>query len=808
MKNIMFKLVFVVFISTNIFAQQFVIEGAITDRNSQIPLAFANVQVLNTSLGTSSNSDGRYLLRLAKGNYKLVASYIGYNSDTISLSVNMNIPINFKLSPTTINLAEVTVLPRENPANAIIKMAIKSKNERNSKLNSYQFNAYTKGVIKSTTDISANSGGIGIGLGEKDTADLKITGILENESVGNFQKPNNYKEEIVAQKQSANFPSSINMLTGGRVIQNFYSDDIQFFGKELVGPISDNALDYYYFSLIDTLAIDNKNVFLIHFEPDYKPNPGFIGDIYIIDSTFNLLKLDILLNDAANPGGIFSKVNIIQQYLPYANSIFMPIDYRLYISGNILGMAKFGFDIESVLYNYNINPKIDDDYFDMVILKILPDASKMDSSYWKNNQKIPNSLEEIAAYNRIDSVEAIPKTFSDNFSWLSNYTWLSDNFSTVGTLSFYHFNKVEGHTLNGGIYYYDSMEKRLYSALNFSYGFADKNFKKSISASYLLGKYRTTNVTFEAFDNLKSSFSESDDYGELLSTITSLFLHEDFRDYYYSHGFNFNITGAVLPILDLGIGFSNRTDKNSFVNTEFSFFKKDIFYEQNRPILEGKIVTFSTNFKLDFRKFIEDGFFRRRASQGKSFYTLDGEAIFSNNSILASNLDFQIYKLNLFVNINSFKSTKYILEAKGFYASNAIPYQFMQAIPGNVTSLGKDFSFRTVNIFSSLGDRVFTITSQYQFNDEIFKMLRIPFIENARLNLDAHFNIAWLSILEESKIANLASFQNNYPQFIKPLFEIGFGIGHQIIPLKIEFTWRLNHREENSFVIGINSFAF
>jgi hypothetical protein len=148
------------------------------------------------------------------------------------------------------------------------------------------------------------------------------------------------------------------------------------------------------------------------------------------------------------------------------------------------------------------------------------------------------------------------------------------------------------------------------------------------------------------------------------------------------------------------------------------------------------------------------------------------------------------------------------LEAKGFYSSSTIPYQFMRAIPGNVSSLGKDFSFRTINIFSSLGDHVFTITSQYQFNDEIFKMLRIPFIENARLRLDAHFNIAWLSILDESKIANLASFQNNYPQFIKPLFEIGFGIGHQIIPLKIEFTWRLNHREENSFVIGINSFAF
>ena len=207
MKRVLFGTALLFLITTNLIAQQFAIEGTITDRFTNRPLAFANIQVMKTSLGTSSNSDGKYLLRLEKGSYEIVASYIGYKSDTISLSVNMNLPINFKLIPTSINLDEITVLPKENPANAIIKRAILAKNYRNEKLISYKFNAYTKGIIKSTKDISSNSNSIGIGLGVKDTAELKITGILENESIGYFQKPNNYKEEIVAQKQSANFPS-------------------------------------------------------------------------------------------------------------------------------------------------------------------------------------------------------------------------------------------------------------------------------------------------------------------------------------------------------------------------------------------------------------------------------------------------------------------------------------------------------------------------------------------------------------------------------------------------------------------------
>lgn len=803
----LFIFFFLYLIPTFLSGQLLSIEGSISDRYSKRPLSYANIQLLGTSLGTSSNIDGKYILRLEKGEYKLVASFIGYKSDTVSLNVNMDIPINFKLSRTSVKLDEITVLPKENPALKIIREAIKTKALRNKKLNSYQFNAFTKGIIKTTQDISASSNSVGLGLGIKDTAQLKITGILENESIGYFQKPNNYKEEIIAQKQSANFPSTINMLTGGRVIQNFYSDDIRFFGRELLSPIADNALDYYYYFIRDTLAIDNQTVFHIQFEPDYPSDPGFYGNLFITDGTFNLIKLDVNLNDAANPGGIFSRVNIIQQYLSYSDSIYMPIDYRLFVSGNVFGMAKFAFNIESVLYNYDINLEIDSDYFDMVVLKILPEASKMDSSYWSSNQKIPNSLEEIKAYRRIDSTEAIPKTFWDRFSWISPKIQINENFSTTGIINIYHFNKVEGNALNAGLYYDDSKNKRLSSSLDMNYGFSDEIFKWDATASYLLGDYRTTEISFSAFDKLDVLFRESDEYGKFLSTITSLFGHYDFRDYYYSNGFYFAISGAVFPVLDFGLEIKNRTDKNSMVNTEFSFFKKDDFYETSKEIFEGKIVTLSTNFKLDFRKFIEDGFFRRRTSQGKSYFTLDGEAIISNKSKMTSNLDFQVYKMNLYLNLNSFKSTKYILSAKGVYSSGAIPFQLMTALSGNISPLGKDYTFRTVGIFNYLGDQVYTITSQYKFNDELFKMLRIPYLEDARLRLDAHFNIAWLSISEASKNLNTDSFNNKYLEFIEPLYEIGFGIGHQIIPLKLEFTWRLNHRYENSFVIGINSIA-
>ena len=75
----------------------------------------------------------------------------------------------------------------------------------------YSFKAYTKGLIKTTQDISLKRNRASASIGSKDTSALKITGIIENESKGYFKKPNKYKDEIIARKQSANTSSQINV---------------------------------------------------------------------------------------------------------------------------------------------------------------------------------------------------------------------------------------------------------------------------------------------------------------------------------------------------------------------------------------------------------------------------------------------------------------------------------------------------------------------------------------------------------------------------------------------------------------------
>ncbi len=801
-------LLFILILSSKIFSQQYTLKGSVSDKSTLLPLSFASVQIAGTYSGTTTNREGNFELRLKPGNYFLTTTFIGYKSDTLKIELDGNKEVKFNLEPIPVRLSEIKVLPGENPALKIIRAAIEAKKERSKKLNSYAFSAYTKGIIKTTKDFSSSGGGINLSIGSKDTAKLKITGIIENESRGYFNKPGKYKDEIVARKQSANTPSSVNILTGGRIIQNFYTDDILFLGKQIPSPIADDAIDYYDYLIEDTLSINNQNVFQIHINPLRKSDPGFTGDIFITDKSYCLLKLDLDLNSPANPARLFDRVNVFQQFNRFGEDIYMPIDYRIFAYGNFLGIAKFGFELNTVFYDYKINEAIDDDIFGMAIVKVMPDADKKDSLYWKSTQTIANTIEEQNAYKRIDSLETVPKTFWDNFSFLSTTVNLSKYFSVTGPLSLYSFNRIEGHTLNFGIGFSQPEEKRFLVNSDFSYGFSDKILKADFSATYLLGEYRTTSVSFSANNKLTDLFRESIKFNKLTSTLTNLLGKYDFRDYYYTKGFSFKFLSEVFPILRIGAGILNRTDNSGNANSDYSILNMNKRYNVNPSICETKINAITAAIQIDSRKYIEDGYFRRRVGTNQLAAVLSGDAIFSLKNLLNSSMSFNLYRYTLNGYMPTVKSGGINLILSGVYSSGAVPMQMLFSLPGNIESASQSFTMRTLRTGEVFGDRALVLSIENNVNDELFRLLGLTFLCELQINLNFHFNAAVIEVSAESKNI-LPSFYNNnsHPltEYKSPFYELGFGIGHPLVPFRIEFTWKLNYLGNENFFVGINT---
>jgi len=776
------------------------LRGKVVDAVTGEALIFANVRLVNSTIGSITNKEGFFEIKTSEGMQKLITSFIGYHTDTTEVLIHKSREtVTIKLLPSSLQLSEVVVFAEENPAYAIIRRAIQRKLERADKLKSYQYSSYTKGSIKTEDDINARGNTVSVEVGSKDSAELKITGILENQSTGYYKTPHKLKEVIVARKQSANFPSSVNILTGGRLLQNFYAD-VNFFGRKMVGPLDNNSARYYSFTLKDTLAQDNHTIYKIFITPADSLDPGFVGDIYITGKNFDLIKVNLSLNKAANFSGIFKKITIDQQFDQYDN-IYMPVDYHLSVEANVLGLAKFGFELNTLLNNYEINKDIPDETFNKAIITVLTDADKKDSMYWDTIQRLPNTDEEIKAYKRIDSVSAIPFSFWEEFSFLSDRISFSKHFSTTGPLGLYHFNRVEGNALDFGFFFYDLLDNRLQTSVNTSYGFADKRFKSEFSSIYYFGDYRTYSLSFTAFKKTSVLFENNSSYGDLFSTLNSLLTKYEFNDFYYSTGFSLMMSGEVFPVLKLRLGLQQQKDLSAEKNSEFSFLARKKKFRDNQLISNGLINTIKTGFTIDFRDYIEDGVFRRRTGSSDGTLIFNGDVTISRNKLLKSDFNFTLYEASLSGSISTFNTAGLEIRLNGFYAAGSLPFQNFYSLPGNITSLGRRFSFRTLGLNEIIGDRVATFHLEHNFRDELFRLLGISFLKSLNLQVNYFFNAAIRDVSPSGK----KNLFYQYKAFKTPFYENGFSIGHQLFPIAFEFSWKINYRGERNFVIGLNS---
>lgn len=88
----------------------FTISGYVRDANSREPLAGAKVFVIERGTGVVANPYGYYALRLTAGRYTLVAQFVGYRSETLSVQLKSNIKQDFALVEEGVELRTVEIV--------------------------------------------------------------------------------------------------------------------------------------------------------------------------------------------------------------------------------------------------------------------------------------------------------------------------------------------------------------------------------------------------------------------------------------------------------------------------------------------------------------------------------------------------------------------------------------------------------------------------------------------------------------------------------------------------------------------------
>lgn len=113
MKNLFSTLLIQIFFGSLVFAQGGVLKGTVRDALNNDAISFANVFLVNTNIGTTTDIDGNFVLENVKpGVYDVEISYLGYKTQTFfEAEIQSAKPfiINVKLEEDATQLSEVVV---------------------------------------------------------------------------------------------------------------------------------------------------------------------------------------------------------------------------------------------------------------------------------------------------------------------------------------------------------------------------------------------------------------------------------------------------------------------------------------------------------------------------------------------------------------------------------------------------------------------------------------------------------------------------------------------------------------------------
>jgi hypothetical protein len=262
----------VLFLPLSIHAQV-VIQGQVRDRDSRQALPFASVVDAQTGLGTMTDIDGNFRLRVKNVPATIFITYVGYEPHEWQV-IDLK-PVDISLKPLAVKLQEVTFRPGESPADLLMKRLVGRKDTLNPKsLPEWQCKVYQRmvmGVTQDSFDVRVDTNA----LGEIDSSGIEAKEFLErshlflNESVTerSYKRPGKYYDEVQASRTSGLKNPILSSLSTQLQSLSFYEDDFQIFGIEYINPVSRKGIKAYMFDIEDTTFSGSDTVLILSFRP-------------------------------------------------------------------------------------------------------------------------------------------------------------------------------------------------------------------------------------------------------------------------------------------------------------------------------------------------------------------------------------------------------------------------------------------------------------------------------------------------------------------------------------------------------------
>ena len=742
--------------------------GSVKDSNGDI-LPYVNIYIKDSYRGTTSNAEGQYEIDISKaGEYAITFQFLGFKTQTQNIKiVRFPYTLNVIMEDENINLKEVIIDSKENPANRIIRMAIEKREIYLEKLNAYTADFYSKGFIRIKNAPEKFMGQeIGDFEGALDSTRSGYIYLSETLSKIKYIKPEIF-ETVTASKVSGD-SNGISFNTAMDVDFNLYNNSVEI-NNDIISPISDYAFNYYNYRL-EGEFYDNEGHLInkINLLPKRENDRVFSGSIYIVEDSWALYGVDIAVR--GTQAQILPADTIkIRQSLSFNKEL----NHWFVRSQTIdFGYSLFGFKGDGSFIanytNYDFNPKLLSNKNKNEILIFEKNANKKESSYWEKKRPIALTKEEFEDYVKKDSIETkrTSKEFLDSldnvnnkfkveniFSGYSyNDSYNKKSFGISGPLSGVSFNTVQGYNISLRSYFnkrYNGYKKYIAFSSLVNYSVETKRLRIGVQGSYKFNAINNSILVVSAGVKTQQ-FNSNEPISKLSNLFSSLLFEKNFMKLYDKSFAKVNYSMELFNGVNFNSSFSYEKRKALFNTTDYVIFpKEEVDYTSNNPLDPDAIDTaaFSNHDLLKFNLGLRIRFGEKfmtypdiKVSITSSKYPklfLDYTKGF-NSSISDYNFDHLHFRIQQRVNLKSIGIYKYNLLAGTFFENKTLSFIDYKHFNGNqtYTKLNANYlsSFKNLAYYdySTSGD-YFEYHSEHNFKGYILG--KIPYINKLNYNL-------------------------------------------------------------------------
>ena len=772
------------------------IKGAIADKKGN-PIAFANIYVKDTYTSTTSNELGKFELNVKKnGSYTILFQYLGFKTHKEIVNYEGTvINLSIVLEEEDLQLDEVVINTKENPANAIIKSAIANRKENSKNTNKYKADFYSRGIFR-VKDLPKSILGQKIDIFDE-VVDSTRSGILylsETISKITFQKPDKMKEIIIASKVSGN-DNGFSFNNAADVNFDFYENYLDFDVK-VISPIADGAFAYYKYKIDGTFLDENNQlIYKIKVNPKRESEPAMNGFIYIVDNSYAIYGIDLAIKGSQMQNPALNNLALKQNF-SYNNitKTWIKNTQTIEFAAGLLGF-NFSGKFTHVYSNFEFPEKFEKKTFTSEVLKFEENANKKEDAFWETIRPVPLTLEESTDYSKKDALQEKKKSqkyldsidkkrnkfgFSDiimGYSYNNSFKKWSISYDSF--LMNTSFNTVQGWNSHTGISFATkNEEKRTYSRLgsNFDYGLSEKKLRIS---GYYLSKFNNNNNSTLGV-NVGSSivqFNASNPISKIVNSASSLWFKNNFIKLYEKNAVAINFGREIVNGLNLNINAEYAERKPLFNTTDFAIEKTNDLNSSNNPLAPNDFVNSAFEKHNLFKTSLN-----ARIKFGQKYWTRpDGKFNIGNdkypNIAFGYEKAFAATDKKKEYDLFSTRITKdFILGNKGeiklnfkagkFFNADKIAFVDYKHFNGNQTHIGQTDSY--TNVFNLLPYYVASTNKSYlefhaEHNDKGFIMNKIPLLNKLKSQLVLGFH-------------NLAvPDRKPYQEFSVGLDNLGFG---------------------------------